>query len=160
MHIHTLEKWQHSHDFSVKNDRGEHRTQYVLLLTAITMVVEIIAGSIYGSMALLADGWHMSTHVAAFMITLFAYRFARKHANNPAYAFGTGKVNVLGGLASAIALAVVALVMLVLLMPLAWGWANVPQATEMAGRENRLRHQPRHQPRHRLPSIALDAKNQ
>jgi cation diffusion facilitator family transporter len=77
------------------------------------MVVEIIAGSVFGSMALLADGWHMSTHVAAFMITIFAYRYARKHADNPAYAFGTGKVSVLGGFASAVALAVVALVMLV-----------------------------------------------
>jgi len=76
------------------------------------MVVEIFAGSIFGSMALLADGWHMGTHVAAFMITIFAYRYARKHTNNPAYAFGTGKVSVLGGFASAIALAVVALVML------------------------------------------------
>lgn len=113
MHVHTLENWQHSHDFSVKNEKGEQRTQYVLILTAITMVVEIIAGSVYGSMALLADGWHMGTHVAAFMIAIFAYRYARKHANNPAYAFGTGKVNVLGGFASAIALAVVALVMLV-----------------------------------------------
>jgi cation diffusion facilitator family transporter len=113
MHVHTLENWQHSHEFSIKNEKGEHRTQYVLMLTAITMVVEIIAGSIYGSMALLADGWHMGTHVAAFMIALFAYRYARKHANNPAFAFGTGKVNVLGGFASAIALAVVALVMLI-----------------------------------------------
>lgn len=113
MHVHTLENWQHSHDFSVKNEKGEQRTQYVLILTAITMVVEIIAGSVYGSMALLADGWHMGTHVAAFMIAIFAYRYARKHANNPTYAFGTGKVNVLGGFASAIALAVVALVMLV-----------------------------------------------
>jgi cation diffusion facilitator family transporter len=113
MHVHTLENWQHSHDFSVKNERGERRTQYVLILTAITMVVEIIAGSVYGSMALLADGWHMGTHVATFVITIFAYRYARKHSNNPAYAFGTGKVNVLGGFASAIALAVVALVMLV-----------------------------------------------
>jgi cation diffusion facilitator family transporter len=113
MHVHTLKNWQHSHDFSLKNEKGERRTQYVLILTAITMVVEIIAGSIYGSMALLADGWHMSTHVAAFMIALFAYRYARKHANNPTYTFGTGKVNVLGGFASAIALAVVALVMLI-----------------------------------------------
>ncbi len=113
MHKHKLENWQHSHDFSVKNEKGERRTQYVLILTAITMVVEIIAGSIYGSMALLADGWHMSTHVAAFMITIFAYRYARKHATNPAYAFGTGKVSVLGGFSSAIALAVVALVMLI-----------------------------------------------
>ena len=113
MHIHTLENWQHSHDFSVKNDKGERRTKYVLILTAITMIVEIIAGSVFGSMALLADGWHMATHVAAFMITIFAYHYARKHADNPAYAFGTGKVSVLGGFASAVALAVVALVMLV-----------------------------------------------
>ena len=113
MHANTLESLQHSHDFSVKNEKGERRTQYVLMLTAVTMVVEIIAGSIYGSMALLADGWHMGTHVAAFMIAIFAYRYARKHARNPAYAFGTGKVNVLGGFASAVALAVVALVMLV-----------------------------------------------
>ena len=113
MHIHTLENWQHGHDFSVKNEAGERRTQYVLILTVLTMVVEVIAGSVYGSMALLADGWHMGTHVAAFVIAIFAYRYARKHANNPAYAFGTGKVNVLGGFASAVALAVVALVMLV-----------------------------------------------
>lgn len=113
MHVHTLQNWQHSHDFSVKNEKGEQRTQYVLILTAVTMVVEIFAGSLYGSMALLADGWHMGTHVAAFVIALFAYSYARKHANNPAYAFGTGKINVLGGFASAIALAVVALVMLV-----------------------------------------------
>jgi cation diffusion facilitator family transporter len=113
MHTHTLENWQHSHDYSVKNDKGERRTKYVLILTAITMIVEIIAGSVFGSMALLADGWHMGTHVAAFMITIFAYRYARKHADNPAYAFGTGKVSVLGGFASAVALAVVALVMLV-----------------------------------------------
>lgn len=113
MHTHTIENWQHSHDFSINNEKGERRTLYVLILTAITMVIEIIAGSIYGSMALLADGWHMGTHVAAFMITIFAYRYARKHATNPAYAFGTGKVSVLGGFASAIALAVVALVMLI-----------------------------------------------
>jgi cation diffusion facilitator family transporter len=113
MHVQTLENWQHSHDYSVKNEKGERRTQYVLILTAATMVVEIIAGSVFGSMALLADGWHMGTHVAAFMIAIFAYRYARKHADNPAFAFGTGKVSVLGGFASAIALAVVALVMLI-----------------------------------------------
>ncbi len=112
MHVHTLENWQHSHDFLVKNEKGERRTLYVLILTAVTMVAEIIAGSVFGSMALLADGWHMGTHVAAFMITIFAYRYARKHAKSPAYAFGTGKVSVLGGFASAVALAVVALVMM------------------------------------------------
>lgn len=113
MNVHVIDNWQHNHDFSVKNESAERRTHYVLILTAITMLVEIIAGSVFGSMALLADGWHMGTHVAAFMIAIFAYRYARKHANNPAYSFGTGKVNVLGGFASAVSLAVVALVMLV-----------------------------------------------
>ncbi len=113
MQVQTTKDWQHSHDFSIVNDRGERRTQYVLALTAATMVVEIVAGTVYGSMALLADGWHMATHVAAFLITLFTYRYARQHANSPRFAFGTGKVNVLGGFASAVALAVVALVMLV-----------------------------------------------
>jgi cation diffusion facilitator family transporter len=113
MYVQTLKDWQHSHEYAVKNEKGELRTKYVLILTAVTMVVEIIAGSVYGSMALLADGWHMGTHVAAFLIAIFAYHYARKHSSNPAYSFGTGKVNVLGGFASAIALAVVALVMLV-----------------------------------------------
>lgn len=112
MHIHTLENWRHSHDFYVDNEKGERRTRFVLLLTAVTMVVEIVAGTVYGSMALLADGWHMGTHVAAFLIAVLAYGFARKHANNPAFTFGTGKVNVLGGFASAVALAAVALMML------------------------------------------------
>lgn len=112
MHEHDLGYWQHNHDFSVENKKGERRTYYVLILTAITMVAEIIAGSVFGSMALLADGWHMATHVTAFLIVIFAYRYARKHANNPTYAFGTGKVSVLGGFASAVSLVVVALVML------------------------------------------------
>ncbi len=113
MHVHTLKKLQHCHDFSANNEKGERRAQYVLLLTAVTMVVELVAGNAYGSMALLADGWHMSTHVVAFVIALFAYRYSRKHEKNPEYAFGTGKVNVLGGFASAVALAVVALLMAV-----------------------------------------------
>jgi cation diffusion facilitator family transporter len=112
MHTETISQLQHSHDFAVLNERGEKRTFLVLLLTAVTMVVEIVAGAVFGSMALLADGWHMGTHVAAFMIAIFAYRFARKHARDPAYAFGTGKVSVLGGFASAVTLAVVALLML------------------------------------------------
>lgn len=112
MHSQSLDEWQHSHDFISQNAEGEKRTFYVLILTAITMVVEIIAGSYYGSMALLADGWHMATHVAAFMIALFAYRYARKHMYNPAFAFGTGKVSVLGGFASAITLGAVAIMMI------------------------------------------------
>lgn len=113
MHDHSLHTWQHSHQFSVANEKGERRTRYVLILTALTMVAEIVAGTVYGSMALLADGWHMGTHVAAFLIALFAYGYARRHADNPFYTFGTGKVNVLGGFASAVALAVVALIMLI-----------------------------------------------
>lgn len=83
----------------------------VLLLTIVTMAVEIFAGFIFNSMALTADGWHMGTHAAAFGITIFAYRYARKHAHNPRFSFGTGKVGVLGGFASAVALGVVAFLM-------------------------------------------------
>ncbi|WP_353570982.1 CDF family Co(II)/Ni(II) efflux transporter DmeF [Candidatus Albibeggiatoa sp. nov. BB20] len=108
MHSQTLQKWQHSHDFSNHNVKGETRTLQVLVLTTITMVIEVVAGYSYGSMALLADGWHMGTHVAAFTITLFAYQYARRYTNSEQFSFGTGKVNVLGGFASAIALAVVA----------------------------------------------------
>ena len=111
MHTQTLHQWQHSHDFSLTNHQAEKNTRRVMGLTAVTMVVEIVAGSLFASMALLADGWHMATHVAAFGITLFAYHYARTHAANPRFTFGTGKVGVLGGFASAVALAVVALVM-------------------------------------------------
>jgi cation diffusion facilitator family transporter len=99
------------HDFLHGHERGEHRVYMVLALTVVTMVVEIVAGLIYNSMALTADGWHMGTHAAAFGITIFAYRYARRHATNPRFSFGTGKVSVLGGFASAIALGVVALLM-------------------------------------------------
>ena len=77
MHVHTLEKWKHSHNFAFIQEKGELRTQQVLILTTLTMVVEIIAGISFGSMALLADGWHMCTHSAAFAITLFAYRIGK-----------------------------------------------------------------------------------
>ncbi|MBW2308927.1 MAG: CDF family Co(II)/Ni(II) efflux transporter DmeF [Deltaproteobacteria bacterium] len=113
MHIHSLHKWKHAHDFTIFNRLGERKTKQVIALTASTMVIEIAAGLVYGSMALLADGWHMGTHVAALGITVFAYRYARRHADNPYYSFGTGKVSVIGGYASAIALAVVALLMAV-----------------------------------------------
>ena len=104
---------EHHHDFSSHNQQGEKRTFYVLLLTLATMVAEIVAGTVYGSMALLADGWHMGTHAAAFCITLFAYRYAKKNAGNARFSFGTGKVSVLGGYTSAIALGIVALLMVV-----------------------------------------------
>lgn len=107
------QQWTHKHNFAAHNSSGERNTAIVLLLTVVTMFAEIIAGTIYGSMALLADGWHMGTHAAAFLITLFAYRYARKHANSPTFSYGTGKVSVLGGFTSAVALGLVAIVMLV-----------------------------------------------
>jgi cation diffusion facilitator family transporter len=81
----------------------------VIGLTAVMMVVEIVAGLVFGSMALLADGWHMGTHAAALAVTAFAYIYARRHASDRRYSFGTGKVGTLGGFASAVGLAVVAL---------------------------------------------------
>lgn len=104
---------RHHHNFSAHNTTGKRRTYYVLILTLVTMVVEISAGTLYGSMALLADGWHMGTHAAAFCITLFAYHYAHKHQSSEQFSFGTGKVSVLGGYTSAIALGIVAILMFV-----------------------------------------------
>ncbi|MDN4503547.1 CDF family Co(II)/Ni(II) efflux transporter DmeF [Alteromonadaceae bacterium BrNp21-10] len=106
-------QWAHSHDFGMDNQQGASRVKIVFWLTTIIMLLEITAGTWSGSMALLADGWHMGTHSAAFLITLFAYSYAQKHAHNRGFSFGTGKVNYLGGFASAVALAIVALMMIV-----------------------------------------------
>ncbi|GHE88207.1 CDF family Co(II)/Ni(II) efflux transporter DmeF [Thalassotalea profundi] len=106
-------QWQHSHNFGVDNKHNANKVKKVFWLTTIVMVLEISAGIWSGSMALLADGWHMGTHSAAFLITMFTYAYAKKHANNQAFSFGTGKVNYLGGFTSAIALGIVALLMVV-----------------------------------------------
>ncbi|OAI12256.1 cation transporter [Methylomonas koyamae] len=111
MHEHQLGNWQHSHDFARINRKGERRTKWVLALTFTTMLVEIAAGMQFHSMALLADGWHMATHVVAFMIAIFAYRYSRIHQHDQTFAFSPAKVSVLGGFASSIALAMVAFVM-------------------------------------------------
>lgn len=101
---------EHSHDFLGRDHRrNERRVWIVIALTASMMVVEIAAGTIYGSMALVADGWHMSTHAGAMLITALAYLYARRHAGDRRYSFGTGKLGDLGGFASAIVLALVAL---------------------------------------------------
>ncbi len=113
MHTDTLSLLEHEHDFSVINKKGERRTKLVLILTFLTMTLEIIAGTVFGSMSLLADGWHMGTHVAAFMIALIAYRYSRVHAHDQTFAFSAGKVGVLGGYTSSVALGIVALIMLV-----------------------------------------------
>jgi len=90
---------------------AEKRTHKVILLTVFMMVVEIVAGTMFHSMALLADGWHMSTHVVAFVLTALAYYFGRRHAKDVQFTFGTGKVGVLGGFTSAIVLSGIALLM-------------------------------------------------
>jgi len=113
MHLNETHHWEHHHTFGTdERMTGERRTRWVVALTLAMMVVEIVAGMGFGSMALLADGWHMGTHAAALGVAVFAYAYARKHAADPNYSFGTGKVGSLGGFASAVGLAVVALVIL------------------------------------------------
>ncbi len=80
MHTTTLHKWQHSHAFTADNRTNEQKTRRVVMLTAVMMALEISAGTLFGSMALLADGWHMGTHAAALGITLFVYRCAQCHS--------------------------------------------------------------------------------
>jgi cation diffusion facilitator family transporter len=110
MHSGSIEAWQHHHVFlGARHERHERRTWLVVALTAVTMVAEIVGGSIFGSMALVADGWHMSTHAAALSISALAYRFASRHANDPRFSFGTGKFGELAAFASALVLALVAL---------------------------------------------------
>jgi cation diffusion facilitator family transporter len=103
----------HDHCFGADHDgSGERRTKWVVAMTLTMMAAEIAAGLLFGSMALLADGWHMGTHAAALGIAMFAYAYTRKHASDPRYCFGTGKVGALGGFTSAVGLAVVALLVL------------------------------------------------
>ncbi|ODM43836.1 CDF family Co(II)/Ni(II) efflux transporter DmeF [Cereibacter johrii] len=102
----------HDHDhvfLGARHARNERRTWAVIALTSVMMVIEIAAGTLYGSMALVADGWHMSTHAAALLITALAYLLARRHARDRRFTFGTGKFGDLAGFASAVVLAVVAL---------------------------------------------------
>ncbi len=110
MHSHSIEPWRHEHVFlGDDHARNEMRTRWVIGLTAAMMTAEIAAGAIFGSMALTADGWHMATHAAALSISALAYGYARRHARDPRFAFGTGKLGDLAGFASAIILALVAL---------------------------------------------------
>ncbi|MBB3211739.1 cation diffusion facilitator family transporter [Herbaspirillum sp. Sphag1AN] len=102
--------WAHEHVFLGKaHDDSARRTLWVLLLTLAMMVAEILVGYLTGSMALLADGFHMATHAGVLAIATLAYRFARRHAHDPHYSFGTGKVGDLAGFASALLLGVVAI---------------------------------------------------
>ena len=111
MAIHNLSGWQHNHAFDAGNRAAEQRTWIVVGITAITMVAEIVGGVLTGSMALLADGWHMATHVVALSIAGMAYLLARRWARDARFAFGTWKIEVLGAFASALLLGIVALAM-------------------------------------------------
>ncbi len=106
------EPWWHDHVFGLDKRRtGERRTLVVIAVTGGTMVVEIAAGIAFGSMALLADGLHMASHTMALGIAAWAYVYARRHARDPRFSFGTGKVNSLAGFTGAVLLAVFALMM-------------------------------------------------
>src|ERR1700722_1529589 len=111
MHSTNIENWKHSHNFTDDFSAAEKNTRRVLLLTLAMMIAEITFGLKYHSMALFADGLHMGTHVAAFLITVLAYFFARRHAADASFSFGTGKFGVLGAFTSAIVLGGVGLVM-------------------------------------------------
>lgn len=110
---HDLSAHAHHEDEEEHNRAGERRTLWVVLLTAVMMVGELIVGWLTGSVALQADGWHMGTHVGALGLTLAAYWYARKHAGNDAFSFGTGKVYALAGYTSGVVLAIVALMIAV-----------------------------------------------
>jgi cation diffusion facilitator family transporter len=113
MHTEDLSRWTHEHRFDSGNAAAERSTRVVMWITAAMMVVEIVAGWWFNSMALLADGWHMSSHAVAIGLSAAAYALARRHAQDPRFAFGTWKIEILGGFASAIFLLGVAALMVV-----------------------------------------------
>ncbi len=108
---HDLSRWAQTHDFGTGNAKAERGTRWVLWITLVTMVVEITAGWWFNSMAVLADGWHMSSHALAIGLSALAYAAARKYANDPRFTFGTWKIEVLGGYTSALFLITVASLM-------------------------------------------------
>jgi cation diffusion facilitator family transporter len=106
-----LENLSHSHSFDGTNQRAKRNTLYATVLTFVMMIAEITAGIIYNSMALLADGWHMSSHALALGLSFFAYAMATKYKNDIRFSFGTFKIEILGAYTSAILLIVVAFFM-------------------------------------------------
>jgi cation diffusion facilitator family transporter len=112
MHTHRLSDWTHEHVFNEGNHASERGARSVMWITAAMMIVEIVAGWWFNSMALLADGWHMSSHALAIGLSAFAYAAARRYARDPRFAFGTWKIEVLGGFASAVILMGIAALMI------------------------------------------------
>ena len=114
MHTDNLDSWQHDHVFDHNQKKaGESRTLVVVIITAVMMVIEITAGLVYGSMALLADGLHMASHTVALSIAVFAYIISRRLAFDQRFSFGVGKINSLAGFASAVMLLGFALIMVI-----------------------------------------------
>ena len=111
MHTHDLSRWKHGHVFDEGNLAAARSSRIVMWITLAMMVIEIVAGWWFNSMALLADGWHMSSHAVAIGLTAFAYSAARRYAYDKRFAFGTWKIEILGGFASAIFLLGVAAIM-------------------------------------------------
>ena len=110
MHASTVDEYRHEHVFlGAQHDRNARKTWSVIALCTAMMAAEIIGGAIFGSMALIADGLHMSTHAGALLIAALAYSFARRHAHNPRFSFGTGKLGDLAAFTSAVILAMIAL---------------------------------------------------
>src|ERR671933_2642140 len=110
MHAHSLDRFTHAPFFlGPRHERNERRVWLVVALTFTMMVGEITGGTVFGSLAVVADGGHMSPHAAALSIAALAYLYARRHARDPRFAFGTGKLGDLAGFASAIVLAMIAL---------------------------------------------------
>ncbi|KJR96744.1 MAG: cation transporter [Desulfobulbaceae bacterium BRH_c16a] len=107
-----VDNWRHSHVFDQGNPLAERNTLWAVILTTVMMITEITGGWIFNSMALLADGWHMSSHVLALGLSVLAYGAARRFAHDTRFAFGTWKIEILGGYTSALFLVVVAGLML------------------------------------------------
>jgi cation diffusion facilitator family transporter len=113
MHTHSIEAFRHEHDHSNSTEHHEVRTRWVVVITALMMVGELVIGALTNSMALTADGWHMATHAGALGMSAVAYWFARTRARESSFTFGTGKVYALAGYTSAVVLGLVAVLMLV-----------------------------------------------
>jgi cation diffusion facilitator family transporter len=117
MHAESMDQWTRDHVFLGRDHaRNERRTQVVIGLCSVMMVAEIVGGVLFGSMALIADGLHMSTHAAALLIAALGYAFARRRAHDPRFTFGTGKLGDLAGFTGAIVLAMIALLI---------GWESI-----------------------------------
>src|SRR5574343_1638831 len=130
--MHDLSRWAHRHDYGNGNAAAERGTRLVMWITLATMLVEIVAGWWFNSMAVLADGWHMSSHALAIGLSALAYAAARKYAADPRFAFGTWKIEVLAGYTSALGLLGVAGTMLIGSLERLWSPQTIHYPEAMA----------------------------